>query len=224
MNGWDKIAKGVVLTVAFSAAGKALAQNFTKNDELLADKVKKEIKFTAPDINMQDMAQFEIKGNDEVASEILKPKAIQPRRTPDTLNNPRITDMNLDMPGNEIGHMYLYMGMLNGKERVFAARFVDGKDNAWAVNLDMNPELISRITQAVDNNNDATVISLGSLIKEDQKRAGITDSREVINRFEAHCTVNDNNRFGLSYRDQRKLDEWSPKDGSKPTLSLENVR
>lgn len=223
MADWNTIAKGVVLTVMLSSAGKALAQTFSKVDAL-AEKVKKEVKFTAPEITKENMAQFEIKSNDEPVTEVLQPKKpVTLNRAHDTLINPYISDMNLDMPNDGIGHMYLYQGMLNGKERVFAARFVDGNDNSWAVNLDMNPDLIRKINEAVTNGNDADILRYGEEIKKEQARARITDSRDVINRFERHCDIRDNSKFGLSYSQQRQLDEWSPKDSKRLILTAQKV-
>ena len=223
MADWNTIAKGVVLTVMLSSAGKALAQTFSKVDAL-AEKVKKEVKFTAPEITKENMAQFEIKSNDEPVTEVLQPKKpVTLNRAHDTLINPYISDMNLDMPNDGIGHMYLYQGMLNGKERVFAARFVDGNDNSWAINLDMNPDLIRKINEAVTNGNDADILRYGEEIKKEQARARITDSRDVINRFERHCDIRDNNKFGLSYSQQRQLDEWSPKEGKRMILTAQKV-
>ncbi|MBQ4399923.1 MAG: hypothetical protein II830_01355 [Alphaproteobacteria bacterium] len=164
---WNTIAKGVVLTVMLSSAGKTLAQTFSKVDALV-EKVKKEVKFTAPKI--EDMAQFEIKSIDEPVTEVVQPKKpVTLNRAHDTLINPYISDMNLDMPNDGIGHMYLYQGMLNGKEQVFAARFVDGNDNAWAVYLDMNPDLIRKIDKAVTNGNDADILRYGEEIKKNRR-------------------------------------------------------
>ena len=47
MSDWKQIAKGVVLTVMLSSAGKAMAQTFSAADQL-SEKLKHELKFTAP--------------------------------------------------------------------------------------------------------------------------------------------------------------------------------
>lgn len=127
------------------------------------------------------------------------------------------------MPNDGIGHMYLYQGMLNGKEQVFAARFVDGNDNSWAVNLDMNPDLIRKINEAVTSGNDADILRCCEEIKKEQARDRITDSRDVINRFERHCDIRDNSKFDLSYSQQRQLDEWYPKEGKRMILTAQKV-
>ncbi|MBR1600180.1 MAG: hypothetical protein IJ677_01225 [Alphaproteobacteria bacterium] len=221
--GWKTIAKGITLTVMLSLSGKALAQTFKKTDAL-ADRIKKEVKFTVPEITKENMAQFEIRSDDEPVTEVLQPKKpITMRSAPDTLINPRISDMNLDMPNDGTGHLYLYQGMLNGKEQVFAARFVDDKGNAWAVNLDMSPSLIREIDKAVTSGNDADILRYGEEIKKEQERARITDSSDVINFFETHCYVEDNSKFGLSYSQQRKLAERSPKDTQHPILTAQRV-
>lgn len=73
MSDWKQIAKGVVLTVMLSSAGKAMAQTFSKVDAL-AEKVKKEVKFTAPEVSKEEMASFEIAQPQEFAGEILQAK------------------------------------------------------------------------------------------------------------------------------------------------------
>lgn len=73
MSDWKQIAKGVVLTVMLSSAGKALAQTSSKVDAL-AEKVKKEVKFTAPEITKENMATFEIAPQQELTGEVLKAK------------------------------------------------------------------------------------------------------------------------------------------------------
>lgn len=72
MSDWKQIAKGIVLTVMLSSAGKALAQTFSHTDD--AEKVKHEVKFTAPEFNKNDMATFEITPQQEFASEVLQAK------------------------------------------------------------------------------------------------------------------------------------------------------
>lgn len=73
MSDWKQIAKGVVLTVMLSSAGKAMAQTFSKVDAL-AEKVKKEVKFTAPEITKENMATFNIVPQQEFTGEVLKAK------------------------------------------------------------------------------------------------------------------------------------------------------
>ena len=72
MSDWKQIAKGIVLTVMLSSAGKAMAQTFSHNDD--AEKVKHEVKFAAPELSKSDMATFEIAPQQEFASEILQAK------------------------------------------------------------------------------------------------------------------------------------------------------
>lgn len=145
MKDWKTIAKGVLLTVAFSSTGKAMAQTFNKVDDL-ASRVKKEVKFTIPEITKGDnLASWEVIAEPESAQEVLQPREIKTANH-GTIEKPYISDMNIDMPDGNTGHMYLYQGMINGKETVFAARFVDGDDNAWAVNKYMSPDLVYHIT------------------------------------------------------------------------------
>ena len=73
MSDWKQIAKDVVLTVMLSSAGKAMAQTFSAADQL-SEKLKHELKFTAPEVNKEDMATFEIAPQQELTGEVLKAK------------------------------------------------------------------------------------------------------------------------------------------------------
>lgn len=73
MSNFKKIATGIFLTVALSPAGKAMAQTFAKVDKL-SEKVKHELKFTAPEVDKEAMASFVIV-QQELAGEILQAKA-----------------------------------------------------------------------------------------------------------------------------------------------------
>lgn len=90
MSDWKQIAKGVVLTVMLSSAGKAMAQTFSKADQL-SEKLKHELKFTAPEVNKEDMATFEIAPQQELIVEVLKAK------TPITMEKNTWENFNLSV-------------------------------------------------------------------------------------------------------------------------------